>query len=94
VHELSAGNFKGIFTYDVQSENKDKLGMAIVMPKAQVAGTATTPNVNTDIQNTYIIKANLKNNEPVVYRFYAGWEKSDSRFTSVEGFEAFLKKDI
>lgn len=94
VHELNAGNFKGIFTYDVQSENKDKLGMAIVMPKAQVAGTATTPNANTDIQNTYIIKASLKNNEPVVYRFYAGWEKSDSRFTSAEGFEQFLKKDM
>lgn len=94
VQEISAGNFKGIFTYDVQSENKDKLGMAIVMPKAQVAGTATTPNANTEIQNTYIIKANLKNNEPVVYRFYAGWEKSDSRFTSAEGFEQFLKKDI
>lgn len=94
VHELNAGNFKGIFTYDTQSENKDKLGMAIVMPKAQVAGTATTPNANTDIQNTYIIKANLKNNEPVVYRFYAGWEKSDSRFTSAGGFEQFLKKDM
>jgi hypothetical protein len=94
VHEVTAAGFKGIYTYDVQSENKDKLGMAILMPAAQVAGTATTPNANTDIQNTYIIKANIKNNEPVIYRFYAGWERSDSRFTTREGFEQFLKKDI
>jgi hypothetical protein len=64
------------------------------MPKAQVAGTATTPTANTDIQSTYIIKANLKNNEPVIFRFYAGWERSDKRFTTPEGFEQFLKKDM
>lgn len=94
VHEVEAAGFKGIYTYDVQSENKDKLGMAVVMPKAQVAGTATTPNANTDVQNTYIIKANLKNNEPVIYRFYAGWEKSDNRFTTPEGFKQFLERDM
>jgi hypothetical protein len=68
--------------------------MAIVMPKTQVAGIAITPNANSDIQNTYIIKANLKNNEPVIFRFYAGWERSDKRFTTPEGFEQFLKKDM
>jgi hypothetical protein len=94
VHEVASVGFKGIYTYDLQSENKDKLGMAILMPAAQVAGTATTPNANTDIQNTYIIKANIKNNEPVIYRFYAGWERSDNRFTTPEGFVQFLIKDI
>ena len=59
------------------------------MPAAQVAGTGTTPNANTDIQNTYIMKVNIKDNQPVMFRFYAGWEKSDERFTSEEGFNAF-----
>jgi hypothetical protein len=94
VHEVSAGSFKGIYTYDAQSENKDKLGMAILMPAAQVAGTATTPNANTDVQNTYIIKATIKDKEPVIYRFYAGWEKSDNRFTTPEGFKRFLIGDM
>jgi hypothetical protein len=90
VQEINTGGINGIYTYDVQSENKDKLGMAIVMPAAQVAGIATTPNANTDIQNTYIMKANITNDKPVVFRFYAGWQKSDERFTTEEGFKAFL----
>lgn len=94
VHEIEGAGYKGIYTYDVQSENKDKLGMAIVMPAEQVAGTATTPNANTDIQHTYIIKAGINEKEPVVFRFYAGWEKSDERFTSEEKFKAFLLKDL
>ncbi len=68
--------------------------MAIVMPNALASGTATTPNANTDVQNTYTIKANIKNNEPIIFRFYAGWEKSDSRFTSGEGFKNFLLSEM
>ena len=94
VHEINANGSKAIYTYDVQSENKDKLGMAIVMPAAQVAGTATTPNANTDVQNTYVIKANITNGKPVVYRFYAAWEKSDARFTTAEGFKQFLQSEL
>jgi hypothetical protein len=94
MYETDTAGYKSIYTYDVQSENKDKLGMAIVMPAAQEAGTATTPNVNTDIQNTYIMKANIKDDQPVVFRFYAGWEKSDERFTTEEGFKQYLLNEM
>jgi hypothetical protein len=94
LYEASSTDYKSIYTFDTQSENKDKLGMAIVMPAAQAAGSATTPNANTDIQNTYIMKANITSNEPVVFRFYAGWEKSDSRFTTLEGFKKFIETEI
>jgi hypothetical protein len=85
----TAGN-RAIYTYDVQSENNDRLGMAVVMPAKQVAGTATAPNTNTDVQNTYLMLATITNNKPVMYRFYACWEKSDDRFTSEEGFRRFM----
>jgi hypothetical protein len=94
MYEASEAGYKTIYTYDMQSENKDKLGMAIVMPAEQVAGTATTPNANTDIQNTYIMKASIKGDQPVVFRFYAGWEKSDERFTTAEGFKQYLLNDM
>jgi len=94
VYEANTTGYKSIYTFDTQSENKDKLGLAIVMPAAQVAGTATTPNANTDIQNTYIMKANITNNEPVVFRFYAGWEKSDNKFTSLESFKQFIENEM
>ena len=94
MYEADTAGYKAIYTYDVQSENKDKLGMAIVMPAAQVAGTGTTPNANTDIQNTYIMKVNIKDNQPVVFRFYAGWEKSNERFASAARFQQFLKEEM
>jgi hypothetical protein len=94
MYETSEAGYKAIYTYDVQSENKDRMGMAIVMPAEQVAGTATTPNANTDIQNTYIMKASIKDDQPVVFRFYAGWEKSDERFTSEEGFKQYLLNEM
>ena len=94
VYEANSTGYRSIYTYDAQSENKDKLGMAIVMPAAQVAGTGTTPNANTDIQNTYIMKANITNDQPVMFRFYAGWEKSDSRFSTPEGFKQFIESEI
>jgi hypothetical protein len=93
VHEIGVNGIKAIYTYDVQSENKDKLGMAIMMPEKQVAGTATTPNANTDVQNTYIMKAAVKEGRPVIFRFYAGWEMSDKRFSSAESFQQFLQSE-
>jgi hypothetical protein len=93
VHQIDSIGYKAIYTYDVQSENSDKLGMAILMPGNQVT-TGVTPNSNTDIQNTYTISAPVTNNQPVVFRFYAGWEQSDSRFASEEGFRGFMVNEM
>jgi len=94
VHDINTNGIKGISTYDEQSENKDMLGMAIMMPAAQVAETATTPNANTDIQHTYILKANIEKNKPVVFRFFAGWEKSDEQFANYDEFDQFILSEI
>jgi hypothetical protein len=40
------------------------------------------------------MKASVKEDQPVVFRFYAGWEKSDQRFTTAEGFKQFLLSDM
>ncbi|THU39679.1 DUF4861 domain-containing protein [Niastella caeni] len=94
VHEINLNCWRAIYTYDEQSENKDKLGLAVVMRTAHVAGTSTTPNANTDIQNTYIMKANIKDNDPLYFRFYAGWEKSDQMFSTEQLFHAFLAHEM
>lgn len=93
VHKIDTVGYKTIYTYDVQSENHDKLGMAIVMPQNLVT-TGVTPNSNTDIQNTYTISAPVKINQPVVFRFYAGWDQSDSRFATEERFRGFMVNEM
>jgi len=94
VNEINTNGIKGISTYDEQSENKDKLGLAIMMPTEQVAGEGKTPNSNTDIQNTYILKAGIVKDKPVVFRFFAGWEKSDEQFATYDEFDQFILSEI
>jgi hypothetical protein len=80
-----------LYTHDEQSENKDNLGMAIVIKDNYAITFGETPNVATDVQNTYTIVTPISNNQPVSYRFYAGWEKSNPRFASVQGFKKYLQ---
>lgn len=80
-----------LYTYDVQTENKDNMGMAVLMSNRQEPQTGAAPNSNSDVLQTYTISASLKQ-QPVVFRFYAGWEKSDSRFASAASFSSFLKE--
>jgi hypothetical protein len=62
-----------LYTYDVQTENSDKLGMAIIMDKKYVSATGATPNKDSDVQNTYTLSATLNQETPLLFRFYAGW---------------------
>lgn len=89
-HEMDIADSKVLYTYDVQTENNDKLGMAIIVQKNIFNGFITTANTATDVQNTYVVKIDLSKKQPAVFRFYAGWEKSDGQFTSMEKFRKFL----
>lgn len=91
-HTLDSDGVKVLYTYDAQTENKDGLGMAIMVPGDQFSSFITTPNTGTNILNTYGVSMTPKNGN-VVYRFYAGWEKSNAQFKSGKGFEEYLKKE-
>lgn len=79
-----------IATYDVQSENNDNMGMAIIYdPKNGIVGEA--PKAASDVMNTYYVALPITNKNDVYFRFYACWEKSDERFTTKEGFLDYIK---
>lgn len=79
-----------IYTYDQQSENKDQLGMSIMFPAGLSYQTGQTANEGTDVQNTYYVSAAVSKSQPFMFRFYAGWEKSESFFATETGFKNFL----
>jgi hypothetical protein len=81
-----------LYTYDAQSENKDNLGMALLVAKKQFNGLITTPNADTDIQNTYALDLSL-GQQPVVFRFYAGWAPSDPKFAAEPAFKQYLETE-
>jgi len=82
-----------LYTYGIQSENKDNLGMAILVPAQHFAGYGKTPDANTDVSNTFTIAQHVTNNHLLSYRFMACWEKSDPQFATKKGFEAFLQNE-
>jgi hypothetical protein len=82
-----------LYTFDAQSENKDNLGMALLVSKKAFDSFITTPNANTEVQNTYAV-AFKSTNDPVSYRFYAGWQPSDPQFANEAAFRQFLSQEI
>lgn len=90
---IDAAGYRVLYTFDAQSENKDNLGMALLVPSKAFGSFITTPNANTDIQNTYALALNT-DNDPVTYRFYAGWQPSDPQFASEAAFRHFLTGEI
>ncbi len=78
-----------VYTYGIQSENKDKLGMALLFNQESNAVQGATVNANSDVLNTYTLSFPLRE-RPVVFRFAAGWEKSNGLFETEEGFHSYL----
>ncbi|MFN7116997.1 MAG: DUF4861 domain-containing protein [Saprospiraceae bacterium] len=82
-------------THDKQSENKDQLGMGIIVKKEDFIRFGETPENGTEkILQTYYVALKSKANQPVTYKFYAGWEATDARFADVNYFENLLKSEI
>ncbi|MBC8112601.1 MAG: DUF4861 domain-containing protein [Verrucomicrobia bacterium] len=94
---LSFNNKKYAYlaTHDHQTENQDKLGMAIMVPAAYCAGFGETPETAPGfVEQTYFARLKATAGKPVSFRFYACWEASDKRFTEAAFFENFLKTEI
>jgi len=91
--QMDTGGYQVLYTYDAQSENKDNLGMALLVQKDLFDSFLTTPNANTDVQNTYGIALKV-GSAPVTYRFYAGWQPSDPQFDTEASFKEFLSKEV
>lgn len=81
------------FSYGRQSENKDNLGLGVLADEQNFAKVDSINRSNTDVNETYIIVQTLRDNVPLYYRFYTGWERTDKRFTTLEGFKDFLKEE-
>lgn len=89
--DLSVDKAKVLYTFDKQSENKDNLGMAILVDKKELVSFGKTPNAQSAVLNTYTVQMKLPADEKgVTFRYYAGWERTDNRFATENGFKDFL----
>lgn len=89
------GDYIYLATHDKQSENKDQLGMGIMVRKADFINFGETPEAGTEkILQTYYVKLKAKANQPVGFKFYAAWEATDARFADANYFETLLKAEV
>lgn len=81
----------GIYTYDLQSENKDHLGMAILTSKNNVISTGELPADGEDIVSTYYLEMKFDDQGKVSFDFFSAWERENTAFSTRDGFEKMLK---
>ncbi len=79
-----------LFSYGRQSENKDNLGLAVLVPSRLFAFAASALHTGSDVLDSYLSAQTITDEEPCRFRFVAGWEKSDQRFATFHGFKNYL----
>jgi hypothetical protein len=87
------GGTNVLFSHGAQSENKDNLGMAILVSSKTFSFDGSAPNAGSEILNTYLTVQEINEKEPCTFRFVAAWEKTDKRFEQLKFFKNFLNEE-
>ena len=90
-HLLESGKMNILYTYDEQSFNEEKLGMALMASDTYYRSWHETPKEGTGIIQTYAMVCQPDTNGMARFYFLAGWELSNERFQTQAGFEAYLR---
>jgi hypothetical protein len=88
-YELKRNQTSILYTFDKQSENADYLGMGILVREPEFGKFGKAPDTGDGLTHTYTIGFK-KAVSPVIFRFFAGWEKSDPGFRDRKYFENLL----
>ncbi len=93
-NNIFSRSYVALYTHGIQSENKDITGLGIITPIQHFGSFGfTTPLISNDITNAFTLNMYADNPKKYIYRYYAGWEKTDPQFKSKEYFETFLRKE-
>ncbi|GAA0716237.1 hypothetical protein GCM10009430_11730 [Aquimarina litoralis] len=79
-------------TFGKQSENKDLLGMALLVSTDDFITQEKVDDGEMDIVNTYYTVMQVSSQKPTTFYFLSGWEASDKQFKTSEGFEKMVEE--
>lgn len=106
--EFAAGDFQCIGTHDVQSLNKDELGMAVIVPKDQAGKIGRTSDINFFnlgcqtvpekgfshiISETYYIGQKCESGIPAKHYFFTVWGLDKDQWKTEEGFREYITEE-
>ena len=80
-----------LYSYDLQTDNKDHLGMAVAMPKKKWVKFGNIGNEGVDIKNSYTAFTKLDKENSVTFNFHAAWELTDDAFKTMAGFKDYIE---
>lgn len=78
--------YSAISSHGKQSENKDYLGMAVVIPDSSFDHFVNFDSLRTDVIHTSGVRLKDEN----IYYFVAGWEKTDEALHEKKNFEQLI----
>lgn len=89
LQEVQTVSTKAFYTFGLQSENKDKLALAVIAANHDVLGTEKAKGP--DIKDSFLVSLKIpKNNNALSFRFLAAWEPSDPRFNDANAVKKFI----
>ena len=106
--KFEASDFQCIGTHDVQSLNKDELGMAVLVPLTETGKIARTTNINFFklgfetvvekgfshiISETYYIGQKCSDNQAAKHYFFSVWGLEKDQWKTEEGFKKYLSEE-
>jgi hypothetical protein len=106
--EFKAGNFQCIGTHDIQSLNKDELGMAVIVPLAEAGKIGRTTDINffklgyetvvskgfsNIISETYYIGQKCENDVAAKHYFFSVWGLDNEQWKTEEGFRKYITEE-
>lgn len=90
VYKAHNNGFSSLSTYGPQAEGTGtKLGVAVLFPSADYVEHKTTDTASAVPNTTYVA---LKHKGKKTVCFFAGWEKTDARFSTEAGFQTYLQE--
>ncbi|WP_153797649.1 DUF4861 family protein [Foetidibacter luteolus] len=82
-----------LYSYGLQSENKDSMGLALITSRNATTGFGKAPDAASDILNSYLLYMPITQ-QPLTFRFYACWQKAGARFSSMQFFTQYLQSEV
>lgn len=66
--------------------------MAVLVPKKSFAWFKEAPKAGSDITETHLLAQQIIEGQPIRYRFYTCWERTDAHFESGDYFKKFMEE--
>lgn len=93
--EVQADGYEILYTHGIQSENKDFLGMGLLIPDENFISFGDTHAMNSaGVTDTYIALLKPDQAGEYTFHFYAGWELENTDFNEVEMFKQALLNEV